>query len=235
MSTFLLVPGSWLGAWAWRRVAPMLRDAGHDVHPVTLTGLGDRAHLGCPETDLSTHIRDVVALLDAEELDDVVLVGHSYAGVVAEGAAAHAPGRVARLVFLAATVAREGRSLFDAAPPEFRAAIEASAAVGGDGWRIPMLSDDELAAYYPGHGLSDEDLAWVRRHATDHPIATYGEPTQPANGVPRTYVRCTGDVGKPPVAPATPGWDHEQLDSGHWPMITRPGELAELLAWIAAV
>jgi pimeloyl-ACP methyl ester carboxylesterase len=94
MSTIALVPGSGLGAWAWSRVAPQLRDAGHDVHPLTLTGTGDRAHLTHSNLDLSAWITDVVAHLDVEELQDVVLVGHSFCGAVISGVAQRVPERL---------------------------------------------------------------------------------------------------------------------------------------------
>jgi len=92
MSTIALVPGSGLGAWAWSRVTPQSRAAGHDVHPLTLTGTGDRAHLVHPELDLSSWITDVVAHLDIEELEDVILVGHSFCGAVITGVAEQVPG-----------------------------------------------------------------------------------------------------------------------------------------------
>src|SRR4051812_17697311 len=100
-NNIVLVPGSWLGAWAWRDVTPRLRARGHDVHALTLTGMGDREHLGSAETTFATHVTDVLAHLEAEELDDVVLVGHSYAGAVVTAAAARVPQRIRRLVYLA--------------------------------------------------------------------------------------------------------------------------------------
>ena len=95
MTTFVLVPGFWLGAWAWRPVTAELRRHGHDVYPISLTGLGERVHLARPETDLDVHVTDVVNLLSYEDLSDVVLVGHSYAGSVITAAADRAAGRVA--------------------------------------------------------------------------------------------------------------------------------------------
>ena len=100
MATFVLVPGFWLGGWAWHDVAQALRLAGHDVYPVTLTGLGERVHLGGPHVNLDTHITDVVNLLRYEDLRDVILVGHSYAAIVVNGAADQVPERIARLVFV---------------------------------------------------------------------------------------------------------------------------------------
>src|SRR5689334_2110381 len=100
MTTFVLVPGAWIGGWIWKRVMPLLRAAGHDVYPVSLTGLAERVHLASPAVDLGTHIEDVTNLLKFEDLHDVVLLGHSYAGMVIGGVAERAPERLRRLVYL---------------------------------------------------------------------------------------------------------------------------------------
>jgi pimeloyl-ACP methyl ester carboxylesterase len=225
MATFVLVPGSWLGAWAWRRVEPLLRDAGHDVHAVTLTALGDRAHLGDRSTSLSTHIQDVVAAIEAEELTDVVLVGHSYAGVVVAGVAERIPDRVAHVIYLAAALPVDGKSVFDVGGEEFRGYVEAQSPDGL--W--PFISDEELAQFYGDHGLTADDLAWIRRHATGQPLGTYGEASV-VGDVParRTYIRCTEDT--PPELPGDrASWGYAELPTGHWPMVTMPAELATLL------
>src|SRR5947209_5724227 len=104
MATFVLVHGSWHGAWCWKRVLPLLRGAGHDVHAVTLTGVGERAHLLSADIRLDTHITDVVNLIDCEELADVILVGHSYGGIVITGVAdrlqRRSPGLLQQLVYI---------------------------------------------------------------------------------------------------------------------------------------
>src|SRR4051812_25815531 len=123
MTNIVLVPGSWLGAWAWRDVTTQLRARGHAVHELTLTGFGDRAHLAGPETSFDTHVTDVVSHLEVEELDDVVLVGHSYAGAVVTAAAARHPQRIGRLVYLAGVVPGSGAPLIDQMPPEAAAGI----------------------------------------------------------------------------------------------------------------
>src|SRR3712207_7379490 len=96
MATYVLVGGGWLGGWCWQRVARRLREEGHDVYPATLTGLGERVHLASPEVDLETHISDVVNLIEFEDLHDVVLLGHSYGGLVVTGAADRIPERISR-------------------------------------------------------------------------------------------------------------------------------------------
>ena len=137
MATFVLVPGMWLGGWAWRDVAETLRAAGHSVYPVTLTGLGERIHLGGPQVTLDTHIADVVNLLRYEEVRDVVLAGHSYAGTVITGVADQVPERIRRLVYVDTWPFPDGVAQIDLNPPEARQAQEQQVATTGAGWARP--------------------------------------------------------------------------------------------------
>src|SRR5215211_1043953 len=125
MATFVLVAGAWHGGWCWRKVTPLLRAAGHEVFAPTLTGLGERSHLAHPDVGLTTHIQDIVNLLEYEDLNDVVLVGHSYSGMVITGVAEQVPGRLAHLVYLDAFVPENGQALVDLLPPEGRQSNEA--------------------------------------------------------------------------------------------------------------
>ena len=147
MKTFVLVVGAWMGGWAWRKMNPLLRAQGHEVYPVTLTGLGERVHLGTPGTNLSTHIRDVVNVLEFEDLRDVTLVGHSYSGIVVSGAADLVPERVVRVVYLDAAAPKDGQSLFDINPPMYRSFVTEEARQKGDGWKWPMPGFDRLGMY----------------------------------------------------------------------------------------
>jgi pimeloyl-ACP methyl ester carboxylesterase len=113
MATYVLVPGAWLGGWAWQPIARQLRDRGHDVYPVTLTGLGDRVHLASPQVGLDTYLADVVNLIEAEDLHDLVLLGHSYAGIVVTGVADRLPERIAQVVYLDSGPAPDGASFLD--------------------------------------------------------------------------------------------------------------------------
>src|SRR4029450_13175141 len=137
MTTYLLVHGGWVGGWIWNRVAPILRKAGHDVFTPTLTGLGERAHLANPDIDLATHIQDVVSVLEFEDLKRVVLVGHSYGGMVITGVAERTAERLNHLVYLDAFVPRDGQSVADLVSPELAASFEEGVRLSGDGWRIP--------------------------------------------------------------------------------------------------
>ena len=136
MAAYVLVGGGWLGGWCWKPVARRLREEGHDVYPVTLTGLGERVHLASPEVDLETHITDVVNLIGFEDLREVVLLGHSYAGVVVTGAADRVPERISQLVYLDTGPIPDGTALVDTFPPEVREHVERQVEELGGGWRF---------------------------------------------------------------------------------------------------
>lgn len=137
MATFVIVHGAWSGGHAWRKVRPLLRAAGHEVFTPALTGLGERAHLANPDVDLDTHLGDVVGVLEYEDLHQVVLVGHSYGGVVITGVADRLASRLAELVYLDAEVPEDGQSEYDLLPPDERATYEEMARASEGGWRIP--------------------------------------------------------------------------------------------------
>jgi pimeloyl-ACP methyl ester carboxylesterase len=232
MTTFVLVPGAWLGAWAWDDVAQRLRTAGHDVHAVTLPGLAERAdETPAASIDLSSHVDDVLALLHRLDLRDATLVVHSYAGVVGSVVADRAPERLARVVYVATRPVPDGMALFDLLGPEGEQAVRGLALAAGDPDLFPVMSDELLDLYYPRHGLAGDVLARFRRHATPHPIGTEAEKAKLSNAgdqVPKTMIWCTGD-GPAPITPATPGWTYRELAAGHWPMLTAPDLLTEAL------
>lgn len=233
---FVLVHGSWHGGWCWKDVAQALRARGHAVFAPTLTGLAERAGLATPEVGLSVHVRDVVDLLAAEDLRGAVLVGHSYAGLVITGAAAAAPARVGRLVYLDAVVPEPGQSGFDLLRPDYVASWRKKAQEKGEGWRVPpMLSAKAL-------GIEDPALAKeVEARLTPMPIATWDEKLQfdarAVAAVPRAYVRCKRFPGFGPTyakLQQAGGWTLRELDAGHDAMLTAPGALAALLLELAA-
>jgi pimeloyl-ACP methyl ester carboxylesterase len=236
MASFVLVHGAWHGGWCWRRLAPLLRAAGHEVFAPTLTGLGERAHLLAPAVDLDTHTRDVLGVLDCEELRDVALVGHSYGGMVITAVAERAPGVLARLVYLDAFLPRDGECLLDALPPGAREQTLARARAEGEGWYLPPQRDA-----HP-YGVTDPaDVAWVRRRLTAHPLRTLQQPVRCASpaaaALPRTYISCTATRYFPQFAArarAAPGWESRELDAVHDAMITAPGRLAGVLLEVAA-
>lgn len=237
-STFVLVHGAWHGGWCWSRVAARLRERGHAVYTPTLTGLGERRHLISPQVNLDTHVEDVVNLLQFEELERVVLVGHSYAGIVISGVADRVPQRLRQLVYLDALLLEPGKSLFSDFPPavveqRLKAIRETGGGVGAAAALPP-------AAF----GVKDPaDAAWVARHLTPQPVGTYLQPlllkAPLGNGLTKTYIECTGD----PIATLEPtkarvradaGWQLRTLATGHDAMVTAPAALSELLTDLAA-
>ena len=118
MANIVLAHGAWSAAWAWKKMRPRFRAAGHEFFSPTYTGLGERAHLARPEVDLSTHIQDVVSEIEFEDLNDVVLLGHSYGGMVATGVADKIAPRLARIVYIDAFAPKDGQSLFDLVGPK---------------------------------------------------------------------------------------------------------------------
>lgn len=243
MATFVLVPGFWLGGWAWREVAEELRAAGHTVYPVTLTGLGERVHLAGPQVNLDTHVADVVNLIRYEDLYDVVLVGHSFAGSVIACAADQAPERIARLVYVDTWPLPDGVAHIEANSPEDRKAQEERVATQGEGWRLPMPPWEELDRGNELRGLGEAERRRMREYAVAQPFGTTTQPvrlTNPAReALPKTVIWCSMTAEEAqemidayPAACselAKPGWQVVELPTGHWPMFSRPRELAELL------
>lgn len=227
MTTYVLVHGAWHGGWCWDRVAAPLRAAGHEVFAPTLTGLAEQAHLLDPEVGLSTHVADVITLLEQRDLNDVVLVGHSYSGFVVRAAADRVPQRVGRLVLVDAWAGNDGESLHDRAPERFRQAMRTSAARHGDGWRIPAMSAALVGVDDPA------DAAWVESMMTDHPLKSFEEPTRLSGAVETIECRaiaCMPGNGIPFGEWAREfGWELSELESGHDAMVTAPTELATLL------
>jgi pimeloyl-ACP methyl ester carboxylesterase len=228
MRSYVLVPGAWCGGFCWRPVVKRLRAAGHEAYPVTLTGVGERAHLARPDTDLNQHIQDVVNVLTYEELTDVVLVGHSYAGMVITGVADRAPEQLGHLVYLDARVPRDGESQLDNIDPGWVRRRERRADALTDALVPPPAVPPALAG------------RWPFTLFTHHPARTLTQPLRLAqqealDRLPKTYIRCTRyeDTAwkRAYIAERTagPGWRHHELTTGHMAMVTMPEELTRLL------
>ena len=235
MATFVLVHGAWGGAWSWNKfVAPMLREAGHTVFTVTLTGLGDRSHLSSPDVDVNTHIQDVVNVLFYEDLTDVILVGHSYGGNVITGVADRVPERLQQLVYLDAATPGDGDSSASTWPGRLEQ-IEEQARRDGDGWKVA-----------PGDAPPDqpaEIIEWARPRRSPMPIKTMTTPIRLTRGettLPRAYVYCTLDK-KPGTHQAAraekvrndPRWKFFELNTGHNLHYTAPKETVAILNELA--
>ena len=228
MSTFVFVPGAWLGGWCWRYVAADLRAAGHTVINVTLTGLGERAHLLSREIDLETHISDVVHLFHYRDQTGATLVGHSYGGTVITAVADRIPDRIRRLIYLDASVPRDGESNDDVIGPAMAVQLRTSAELGGDGWRVPP-------APYVVERLSDHPLLpWVKARLTPHPLRPFGDPVKigsRATGLPRAFIQTTrSDLYNGLMARARDaGWYCREIGGGHYAMFTQPHAVASAL------
>jgi len=235
MATLVLVHGGWTGGWCWQYVRRRLAAAGHDVFTPTLTGLGERVHLARPEVDLALHVQDVVNVLEAEDLRDVILAGHSYGGMVITGVAEQVPHRLAHLVYLDAFVPHDGESLLDVLQPPARQMTEAALRRSPDGWRVR----------WPGSTNSGPWPALAPR-SSPQPWQTFVQPlavTNPsAARVPRTYVRCTADKVPGAFDALTldiswerakgGGWRLREIDAPHNAVREEPGAevLLELFA-----
>lgn len=226
----VLVHGAWHGAWCWRRVAPLLRAAGHEVFAPTLTGLADKAHLLTREVNLATHVNDVLGLIETEELSDVVLVGHSYAGMLITGVVDRMPQRLRSLVYLDAFVPQSGKRLIDYAAPARRAAMVSAGEASG-------FVDPPPATVF---GLKEgtADMAWVTRRMSKHPYATMADALHLRGDdgaqVQRTYIYCssppTGSFEQFAVALRDdPRWRFHEFNTGHDCMVTEPAATARLI------
>jgi len=228
MGTVLVCHGAWSAGWAWKKVRPLLHSAGREVFTPTCTGLGERAHLAHPLVDLETHIADILAVIEAEALENILLVGHSYGGMVATGVADRVAGRIRHLVYLDAFVPTDGQSLRDLAGT-------ASPAAPVAGWLIPPNP--------PSPDTTPEDLAWTQPRRRHQPARCFTQPLRLSGAVellPRTYIHCTRKEGHDVFrqfadrARRDPAWRFHALDASHSPNVTAPEALAALLLDIAA-
>jgi pimeloyl-ACP methyl ester carboxylesterase len=221
VATILLAHGAWSAAWSWKKMRPLMAASGHVFLTPTYTGLGVHADLAAPTINLETHIRDLLRVLFYEDLRDVVLLGHSYGGMVATGVADRARDQIRRVIYLDAFVPKNGQSLNDLVRDPHTPAA-------GD-WRIP-----------PNPSPSDtslDDLAWINARRVPHPAQCFEQPLALHNGeltLPRAYIRAVRNAGGPfetfaARARREPGWVYHEIDATHSPQITAPVELMELL------
>lgn len=217
MATIVIVHGGWGGGWEWTPVARRLREWGHEVFTPTLTGLGERAHLGSAGTSLSDHIDDVLAVLKWEDLHDVVLCGHSYGGMVVTGVADCAADRIRLLVHLDAFAPKDGQALADLVPEEFMESLMSIAKERGDGL-VPLPSELLPPAGALPAGVQD---AYIGR-LVPQPAATMTEPVRLSSAIdqlPRAYVHCTGYddslMGPFVERGRAQGWIIRELDTQH--------------------
>jgi pimeloyl-ACP methyl ester carboxylesterase len=239
MATFVLVPGAWLGAWAWEDTARSLRERGHTALPVTLTGLGERVDLAAPEVGLDTHVDDITAFVEENDLRDVTLVAHSCAAAPVTGAAGRLGARLERLVYLDSAPFADGMCMLDLVPPEVADQLRKQVAEYGDGWRLPMPPFEFLGSDSSLEGLGEAQRDLMRTHATPQPFRTYEQRltnlAEPGPHVDRVVIVCNDfkallDAGAPTLAFLNQRpWRRFDVPTGHWPMLSAPTELAETL------
>jgi pimeloyl-ACP methyl ester carboxylesterase len=245
MSTFVLVHGGFYGGWSWQRVARLLRADGHEVYTPTLTGLGERSHLLSRSITLDTHIQDVVNVLAYEDLRDVILVGHSYGGMVITGAADQMIDRVALLVYMDAHIGANGKSALDVLAGGTGDTLDDMSETQSDDeqWLLPPLPPDATGIVSPA------DLAFIDAKLSPLPLAALSHKLRLSHDVPHclphAYIRCTDRSGMLKYFPsdpltsfyvqiaAEPGWTIRDLPSGHDPMVTHPREVAAILSELA--
>jgi pimeloyl-ACP methyl ester carboxylesterase len=225
MATYLICHGAWSGGWSWKRMRALLRAAGHEVVTPTYTGLGERAHLAHPMVDLETHIQDVLAVVEYEDLSDFILVGHSYGGMVVTGVVDRIPAKVRHLLYLDAFVPADGQSPNDLTGQTREAA---------EGWL--------LAPNPPPPDTAAADLAWNlprRRHMPARCFSQKLRLAHPEPRCPRSYIHCTKKDGHDVFRQFAerfrhdPAWRVQEMDASHSPNVTAPEALADILLRMA--
>lgn len=234
LTEFVLIPGAWLGAWAWKRVTPHLEEAGNEAYPVTLTGMGERVHLATKDVGMETAIQDVLNVIRYNELDDFVLVGHSFAGKVAAAVADRVHSKVKSVVYLDSFRPERVRTPQGNFDPE----VEFGPPPAG-GFAIPLTQE---AVDRIGNDIRGGEREWFMSMVTPWPVKLAKDPitlSQDYDPVKEGYVFCT--LSGDPVDEIIAGkWGkllgpHKVVEAGHWPMITKPKELAEDLVSLASL
>jgi pimeloyl-ACP methyl ester carboxylesterase len=232
MATFVLVHGAWHGSWCWARVRQGLIEQGHRVFTPTLTGVAEQSHALSSDIDLQRHVDDVANLIRWEELDSVVLCGHSYGGCVISGVVEVVPDRIAAMVYLDAFLLEDGECLHDLLPAEHRELQVSLANEHGEGWRVPPIPAEVF-------NVNAVDRDWVDRQCTPQPLATFQQPIRLHGGpsrVARNHFIYASDWEGTPFTPCydrakARGWTTSEIACGHDVMLDRPEALtAELTA-----
>jgi pimeloyl-ACP methyl ester carboxylesterase len=236
MATFVLVHGAWHGSWCWARVRQGLLEQGHRVFTPTLAGVAEQSHALSPEIDLQRHVDDVANLIRWEELDSVILCGHSYGGCVISGVADVVPERIAALIYLDAFLLEDGECLHDLLPAEHRELQVSLANEHGDGWRVPPIPAEIF-------NVNAVDRDWVDRQCTPQPLATFQQPLRlragPSQVARNHFIYASDWEGTPFTAcydrAKARGWTTSEIACGHDVMLDRPEALTAELIGMAIV
>lgn len=230
MANFVLVHGGMIGGTCWKNVRKILENQHHTVLTPTLTGLGERKHLSHPNIDLDTHIQDIINTIFYEELDDIVLIGHSYGGMVITGVADRIPEKIKKLIYVAAILPKNGESMFDAVGPEISSYLYSNAQKG-NGWEVP-------AAPPESYGINaQKDIKWFMSMSTPHPLKSFQQKyfrNTSFSETEKIYVNCSQDLALDFMAVRAKEMKIPcyEINSGHFPMITSPETLANLFVLI---
>ncbi len=234
MTTFILIHGMWHGGWCWERLTPLLRDAGHEVHAPTLAGLAERANMRSDQIDLDTHVQEIVNLIKANDLRDVILVGHSLGGFMAHVVADRIPEQIAHIINLDGIVPENGKALKDLIGETWDF-FQKKAIESGDEWWCPPITEWTF-------GVSGVDLEWMQSKLTPHPLKTLTTPVALSNpaaqSIPSTFILCSEGMTEEDIAAEEKkftglGMNFRSLPTGHDAMITLPNELANILFQLA--
>ena len=237
MATFVMVHGAFIGGWAWERLTGALQPKGHQVHAPDLIGAGQRAAELHPELSPAVHADQIAELLVHHSLHDVILVGHSYGGVVVDLVAERTSERLKHLVYLDASIPEADRSLGDLLPQTV-ATMRERADAEGDGW---LLQPSDQLLDFAG-AIEDADRRWMAGEVTPLALRCFTEPvslpTAAAATMSATYIACTAWPGAPMMATMAErarqrGATYVELPTGHYPMITMPEETARVLNVVA--
>jgi pimeloyl-ACP methyl ester carboxylesterase len=237
MAAYVLVHGGGHGGWCYDKLARLLRAEGHEVHAPSLTGLGDRKHLAAPGVGLDTHIANVANLIFYHDLEDVILAGHSYGGMVITGAADRMPERIGHLVYLDASLPHDGESLVDHTPAMMAFAKADLRVV--DGVEL-CLWPNEVSASRQGV-VDPKDAAWMLDRLTPQPWKCFEDQIRlqdeaAVRRIPRTIVNCTSTLAKRSDEQRRRALEGDrvfEIDTGHDLMITKPREVADILLRLA--
>ena len=225
MATFVLVPGAWLGSWVWKKVTPLLREKGHEVHTISLTGMGERVHLANKDYGIEVAIKDVTNLIEFEDLKDVVLIGHSFAGKVVAAVADRIPDSIRLIVYLDAIRPEKVRTPQCSFDPTEEFGEQSPESIS-----IPLTVE---IVDIIGKDVQGEDRQWLLSKSTGWPIKLATDEiilSEKFDAVKSAYIFCT-ESGDPVDEILEGKWGKldgpaKTIESGHWPMITRPEELA---------
>lgn len=229
MGNFLFVHGGMVGGWCWKKVRECLEKKKHSVLTPTLTGLGERKHLSGEKVDLEVHINDILNAIFYEGLENVILVGHSYGGMVITGVADRIPQKIERLIYVDALIPKNGESMFDIVDSQIFSHLHDSAQERKGVWEVPPPSP-QAYGFEAVH-----DIEWFGSRCTPHPLKSFQQAIHlnenSVETLDRVYIKCLRDssLDSMLVRAKTMGIPYHLMDTGHFPMITQPQKLTDLL------